>query len=109
VNAYSVRFTAMRDCGMDTTLERDGTGGLAGHDAEEALGSVIRIVNGLLDDSISHSSEELRRYSRRLAHELHSPLYVLADEFRREHGDRPTLRLSVIELEQRLRERPAAF
>jgi len=92
---------------MDATLEHDGTGRFVGHDAAEALGSVIQIINRLLDDSISHASEELRRYSRRLAHELHSPLHGLADEFRREHGDRPVLRLSVMELEQRLRDNPA--
>jgi hypothetical protein len=93
---------------MNAILERDGTGERTGHSAVQALHSLIRIIDGILDECVGCAHEGAQHHGCHLATQLIPPVRVLMDELRREHGDDPPLRLGIIALEQRLRDTPLA-
>jgi hypothetical protein len=94
---------------MNPILERDGTGAVEGHSAAEALHSLLRTMEALIDGCTGRASDGAALDGFQLATALLAPVQALATEHRREHGDDPSLRLGILRLEQRVRDHLVAY
>lgn len=89
---------------MNPILERDGTGAVEGHSAAEALRSLLGSMERLMDGCPGNSPGGPPHDRCKLTAELLPPVQVLATELRRQHGDDASVRLGIMDLEQRMRD-----